>query len=121
MSTPKKGDLVDITIRGAEVLRVDDQRLYVYHDSSHLPAPAHFFLGGTNIEVEILPPPEPEWQPGDVVLDAGGRTYIYGGDEDWPWIGQDAGDPASADRYTMSKPSRPVTLLARNGKPVTSP
>lgn len=110
MSTPKKGDLVDITIRGAEVLRVDDQRLYVYHDSSHLPAPAHFFLGGTNIEIEILPPPEPEWQPGDVGVCEHGYSCLRSIAQNW--IAQDG---------TVSDSECARKLIARNGKPVTSP
>lgn len=64
------------------------------------------------VSVEILPPPEPEWRPGDAVLDADGRALLRrtaGGS--YPW--------ADANGWVKDDDAaRPLTLIARNGQPV---
>jgi hypothetical protein len=65
--------------------------------------------------VEVI---EPDWQPGDIVIDADGEVYQYdpqpGGPEyfRWrTWLGR------CSDHMVIG----PLTLLARNGKPVPPP
>jgi hypothetical protein len=78
-------------------------------------------LIGGSVSVERLPDPEPEWQPGDVVIDARGDLYRRRApqphdDPAWAWnrgglIGHGVWDQTLA---------RPLTPLILNGKPVSA-
>jgi hypothetical protein len=58
--------------------------------------------------VEVI---EPEWQPGDVVLDANGDVYRRLAIDASPWESWNS-------FLAESDPARPLTLLARDGKAV---
>lgn len=75
--TPRKGDRVRVVLEGTVA------------DSSYGGDPAAFCVGAGGhhanlivpsepqvVSVEILPPPEPDWQPGDVVRTPLGVPYI---------------------------------------------
>lgn len=79
-----------------------------------------------NATFERLPDPEPEWQPGDVVLDAAGVVWSRVGEEpDFPWGRFRINEPFGRVEYKYvnfygddpSGPRRPLTPLARDGKP----
>lgn len=62
--------------------------------------------------VERLPDPEPDWQTRDVVVDADGVCYLRDGLGAWRNFAGVA--------YATDFPTRPLTLLVRDGKPVLS-
>jgi len=61
--------------------------------------------------VEVLPEPE-SWEPGDVVLSAAGVAYRRTYDATWHGF--------SGYEWADDDPSRPLTLLARDGEPVAA-
>jgi len=61
--------------------------------------------------VEVLPEPE-SWEPGDIVLSALGGVYARSNGDTWRGF--------SGLDYPEVMPSRPLTLIARNGKPVAA-
>lgn len=71
------------------------------------------------VSIERMPDPEPEWHPGDVVLDARGSLYTRraAGQVDKPWhfVGKNITDEVRDEELL-----RPLTHLVRDGKPVTS-
>ena len=89
-----------------EVDDVTGTWVYVVDDTSDLARP----LRRDRFTFERLPDPEPEWQGGDVVLDAKGWSFLRtaGGWSDFNGL-----------RYADEEPARPLTLIARAGKPVT--
>lgn len=61
----------------------------------------------------LNPEPQPEsWQPGDVVLDAKGVPWQRTSTDRW-WC------PGFSSKFDEDHPTRPLRLLARDGKPVT--
>lgn len=47
----------------------------------------------------------PEWEPGDLVRDAGGEVFQRGSDRNWVWMGH-------GGTWSDSKPLRPLKRLA---------
>lgn len=64
------------------------------------------------VSIERLPHSEPEWQPEDVVLDARGTVFSWTASGQWLGL--------SGRFWPSTEPLRPLTLIARDGKPVQS-
>lgn len=110
---PEKGHRVRVVLEG-EVIRIDE---------SNDPGKQYFTLGGSEmtdvgwegsevVSIERLPDPELEWSDGDYVLDADGSVFFRVGSR---WR---LGGPLGYEG-DHGRPARPLTLLVRDGKPVT--
>ncbi|MFI6179800.1 hypothetical protein ACIA8R_29945 [Nonomuraea sp. NPDC051191] len=78
----------------------------------------------------VVPTPE-EWQPGDLVIDNDGRLFVratpQGEEAGWPWgyptehaRAYDGGPVAPDGSVEEGYPTRPLTLLVRDGRPAPS-
>jgi hypothetical protein len=66
------------------------------------------------VSVEDIPDPEPEWQDGDIVIDGLVITHLRSDDmPNLPWR------TFNGVYQKENFPFRPLTLVARDGKPVT--
>lgn len=109
---PKNGDRVRVVLEGTVRRTNRNGWLDVGYGA------ATSALYEPEVTIERLPDPEPEWQPGDVVLAADGKTYLRS-NHDWddePWVCSEA-RIASPWRAEGELP-RPLTLLVRDGKQV---
>lgn len=111
--TPKPGHRVRVVIEGV----IDPAHGLIFNRSngfiSRIPSGDFQYA----VKVERLPDPEPEWQPGDVVLTAAGkvmhRVTPYG-DGGWPWCQ----DPVRREGGLVDRLlPRPLIPLVRDGKP----
>lgn len=103
-----EGPLYDLLDRGMEIGLVD-YRVYV---PTVMTEQESEWGGGLKVEVEVLPDPEPRWQPGDVVLDANGST--------WQYLKATRGWADYLGNTVLPRAlPRPLTLVVRDGKPVT--
>lgn len=105
--TPKVGDRVRVVLEGT-VGYAGNVSFIVGGARSSLIVPADEHV----ISVERLPDPEPDWQTRDVVVDADGVCYLRDGLGAWRNFAGVA--------YATDFPTRPLTLLVRDGKPVLS-
>lgn len=109
MTAPKPGDRVRVVLEG-EYQRSGETTAYLTRGDGGTWAT---FNDATVVSVEVLPPPEPEWQQRDVALSPLGITYErISGDR---WIA-----PGSEQTIPHSRMPRPLTLIVRDGKPVQS-
>ena len=113
---PKIGDRVRVVLEG-EVSHVEPSLPDSFYIGSGPEGSNVIFPGADHVvSVEKLPDPEPEWQPGDVVLDNNGnvweRAWYERTGNSWLRRGY---DEAFKDVYAV----RPLALLVRRGKPVT--
>ena len=101
--TPEVGHRVRVTFEGVVDKETPFGEYAIQPDRGGM-----LFFPPANATFERLSDPEPEWQTGDVVLDVEGWAYLRTGGGNWrnfhgnPW-----------------EPTRPLTLIARGGKPVT--
>lgn len=113
MSTPQVGARVRVVIEGV-YQRSGERTAYLTKGDGVTWAT---FNDDIVAAVEVLPPPEPEWEPGDVVLDRSWVVHARCEDNDgWltPGISRCSGSPP---RRTILGP---LILLVRGGKPVQS-
>lgn len=114
MTSPKVGDRVKVTIEG-QVGATDPLRRFVEINLWRVPIDPS---STPAVSVEVIPPPEPTWQPGDVIsIDYPDRTETY------------ARTPRGWINLTFNVQSEPYARLylnglkwrhiARAGKPVT--
>lgn len=103
--TPEAGHRVRVTIEGEVYeakphgIRIaNEYGIFVYYNNN-----SSGYATGYTATVERLPDPEPEWQPGDVVRDAGGRTFMRTDCDEWRDF---------CGKYFLDKDlTRPVTRL----------
>lgn len=112
MTAPKPGDRVRVVIEGPvfEVNAGVTLSIGNIQARWHVPAEGAL-IGGGSVSVEVLPPPEPEWQPGDVVLDKLGIAHLRV--ECGPRPG-DVWQTFSGEFHDDTFPLRPLTLVVRD-------
>lgn len=114
MTAPRPGDRVRVVIEGearalnSTAWKPDEFIVGDDGDTPNVISPSAAHV----VSVEVLPPPEPQWEVGDVVLAANGAVYSRFPEGRWYGF---AGGPYESD---LPQAVRPLTLLVRDGKPV---
>ena len=110
--TPKNGDRVRVVVEGVVAQWDSKERTDQWvRDANGVNLGWLTFNGALPsgvVSVEVLPPPEPEWRPGDVAVCDHGETYFRADDG---WLTK-YGDTAVFGDC-------PRTLIVRDGKPVS--
>ena len=105
----EEGDYVRVVLEG-KVADVYGTSLY-FEENDDCDQPYVYMDHPAVKSVEKVPEPEPEWQQGDVVLDASGTVFHRGGDGKWR-------DSYCNGAHEDAFLSRPLTFLVRNGEAV---
>ena len=85
----------------------------------------------SEIERSAMHSVEPAWRPGDIVIDRNGDIFQRAGGDDaargWPWhdgaeqaLYRDGRTYIPDGAVDEHAPERPLTLLVRDGQPVTT-
>jgi hypothetical protein len=112
--TPRKGDKVRVTLDCEYIGENGFGQTLIKADGGET-----FYLPGTTA-VEVIE----DLRPGDVYRDRDGDLGVYVADEERPWLLLTIMGKVRRDGMTEPLPDlilvRPLTLLVRDGKPVTS-
>ena len=113
---PKAGDRVRVVIEGPVLDIASGGKATIGTRSmAYTWIPIAESIPGVSVSVEVLPPPEPEWQPGDVVIDKLGIAHLR---VEWGPRPGDVWQTFNGEFHDDTFPLRPLTLVVRDREPV---